>query len=53
VDYPYFKEIIKYNQNAADMNWHISGYSSGDLKRIKQFVSEINISNSKVNHFRT
>jgi transcriptional regulator with XRE-family HTH domain len=53
VDYPYFKEIIKYNQNAADMNWHISWYSSGDLKRIKQFVSEMNISNSKVKIFRT
>jgi len=53
VDYSYFKEIIKHNQNAADMNWHISWYSSGDLKRIKQFVSEMNISDSKVKIFRT
>jgi hypothetical protein len=53
VDYPYFKEIIKHNQNAADINWHISWYSSGDLKRIKQFVSEMNILNSKVKIFRT
>ena len=53
VDYPYFKEIIKYNQNSAAMNWHISWYSSGDLKGIKQFVSEMNISNSKVKIFRT
>lgn len=53
VDYPYFKEIIKYNQNSAAMNWHISWYSSGDLKRIKQFVSEMNILNSNVKIFRT
>jgi hypothetical protein len=53
VDYPYFREIIKHNQNAAAMNWHISWYSSGDLKRIKQFVLEMNISNSKVKIFRT
>jgi len=53
VDYPYFKEIIKHNQNAADMNWHISWYSSEDLKRIKQFVLEMNISHSKLKIFRT
>jgi len=52
VDYPYFKEIIRHNQNVAAMNWHISWYSSGDLKRIKQFVSEMNILSSNVDLFR-
>jgi len=53
VDYLYFKEIIKYNQNSAAMNWHISWYSSEDLERIEQFVTEMDISSSKVRVFRT
>lgn len=53
VDYLYFKEIIKYNHRAADINWYISWYSSEDLERIEKFVSEMDILNSKVRLFRT
>jgi hypothetical protein len=53
VDYPYFKEIINHNQNAINMKWYISWYSSGDLKRIDEFVSEMNILSSNVKLFRT
>ena len=53
VDYPYFKEIIKHNKNATNMKWYISWYSSGDLKRIGEFVSEMNILSSNVELFRT
>ena len=52
VDYPYFKEIIKHNKNATNMEWYISWYSSGDLKRIDEFVSEMNVLSSNVEFFR-
>ena len=53
VDYPYFKEIIKYNGNSTDMKWYISWYSIDDLRRITRFVSEMHISNSNVKLFKT
>jgi len=53
VDYPYFKEIIKYNTNSSKLKWFISWYSADDLKRIASFVSEMNISSSNVVLFRT
>jgi hypothetical protein len=53
VDYPYFKEIIKHNQNPTNMKWYISWFSSNDLKRIAEFVPEMNILSSNVELFRT
>lgn len=53
VDYPYFKEIIKYNRNSTDMKWYISWYSVDDLKRIIRFVTEMHIPNMNVKIFRT
>jgi len=53
VDYLYFKEIIKHNHRAVDINWYISWYSSEDLERIEQFVTEMGILSSKVRLFRT
>lgn len=53
VDYLYFKKIIKHNHRAADINWYISWYSSEDLERIEQFVTQMGILNSKVRFFRT
>ena len=41
VDYPYFREIIKYNRNKA--NLLITWYSSHDLYNIHKFVGEMNI----------
>jgi hypothetical protein len=53
VDYPYFKEIINCNQNATNMQWFISWYSSDDLKRISEFISNLKIMSSNVKMFRT
>jgi len=52
VDYPYFKEIIKYNTNSADLKWFISWYSSDGLRKITGFVSEMKIPNENVKLFR-
>ncbi|AGL03681.1 hypothetical protein Desgi_4443 [Desulfoscipio gibsoniae DSM 7213] len=30
VDYPYFKEIIKFNRNSTEVKWHISWHSVDD-----------------------
>lgn len=46
VDYPYFREIIKYNQNKA--NWLITWHSSRDLKSIRKFVGEMSIASNKI-----
>ncbi len=46
VDYPYFREIIKYNQNKA--NWLITWHSSRDLKNSHKFVKEMNIVCDKI-----
>ena len=48
VDYLYFKEIIKHNYRAVDINWYISWYNSEDFERIEQFVTEMGILSSKV-----
>ncbi|MDD2300118.1 MAG: hypothetical protein PHU69_10825 [Fermentimonas sp.] len=53
VDYPYFKEIIKYNRDSTEMKWCISWHSVDDLRRITRFVSVMDISNSNVELFRT
>lgn len=53
VDFPYFKKIIKYNQNRTELNWVFSWYNIEDLKRIKRFVAIMNIPNSNVQLFRT
>jgi hypothetical protein len=52
VDYPYFKEIIKYNTSSADLKWFISWYSSDGLRKITEFVSEMKIPNENVKLFR-
>ena len=46
VDYPYFREIIKCNQNKA--NWLITWHSSRDLEGIRKFVKEMNIACDKI-----
>lgn len=53
VDYPYFKEIIKYNRNSSELKWFISWYSTDDLRKITRFISAMNISSSNVEIFRT
>lgn len=53
VDYPYFKEIIKYNRNSTEVKWYISWHSVDDLRRITRFLSVMRISNSNVEIFRT
>lgn len=53
VDYPYFQEIIKNNRNATSMQWHVSWHSPDDLKRLYEFVSNLNITSSNVKIFRT
>lgn len=53
VDYPYFKEFIKHNKNAMNMRWYVSWHSMDGLRKITKFVSEMNLSNSKVEVFRT
>jgi hypothetical protein len=52
VDYPYFKEIIKYNTNSADLKWFISWYSSDGLRKITEFVSEMKIPAESIKLFR-
>ncbi len=52
VDYPYFKEIVKYNKDSSNLKWFISWYSKDDLNRISEFVSEMNITNENVMLFR-
>ncbi len=52
VDYPYFKEIIKYNTNSSELKWYISWYSADGLKKIIEYVSEMNISSENVKFLR-
>lgn len=52
VDYPYFKKIIEVNNNAKDLQWYISYYSNNDIKRIREFVSEMNIDINQVKVFK-
>ena len=53
VDYPYFKEIIKYNSNNSKLRWYISWHSIDGLKKITKFVSDMNIPRSNIILFRT
>lgn len=53
VDYPYFKEVIKYNKSRTKMKWCFSWHSVDDLKRITRFVLVMGISNLDVVLFRT
>ncbi len=50
VDYPYFLEINKYNQNKA--YWHIGYHSLNDLKNIIKFIEVMNISSDKFEIYR-
>ncbi|MEQ6376346.1 bacteriophage abortive infection AbiH family protein [Bacillaceae bacterium S4-13-56] len=52
VDYPYFKEIIKYNKNSSELKWFISWYSSDGLKKITKFLSDMQILAENVKLFR-
>ena len=52
VDYPYFKEIIKYNKNSSELKWFISWYSNDGLKKITKFASEMQISAENIKIFR-
>jgi hypothetical protein len=47
------KKLLSIIIRAADINWYISWYSSEDLERIEQFVTQIGILNSKVRLLRT
>lgn len=53
VDYPYFKEIIKYNSNISGLRWYISWHSIDGLKAITKYVSGMNIPRSNITLFRT
>lgn len=53
VDYPYFKEIIKYNKNSIELKWQISWYSPDDIRRIQRFISVMKIPSTNVSIFRT
>jgi hypothetical protein len=52
VDHPYFREIIKYNENSSELKWFISWYGSESLKKITEFVPEMKIPNKNVKLFR-
>lgn len=52
VDYPYFKEIINQNQNAANMKWYISWFSARDLKQIDAFANAMGIQSNHIELFR-
>ncbi|ATP56489.1 hypothetical protein CPT03_08390 [Pedobacter ginsengisoli] len=52
VDMPYFKEIIKVNENPENIDWEISYHSDWDLDRIKKFSEELNIISANVKSFR-
>lgn len=52
VDMPYFKEILKVNENPENIDWEISYHSDWDLDRIKEFSEELNIISANVNSFR-
>jgi len=53
VDYPYFKEIIKFNRNSTELKWQISWYSADDIRRITRFLSMMKIPNTNAAIFRT
>lgn len=53
VDYPYFKEIIKYHRDSNEIKWQISWHSPDDIRRIKTFLSVMEIPNKNVVIFRT
>ncbi|NLK52992.1 MAG: hypothetical protein GX295_11225 [Syntrophomonadaceae bacterium] len=53
VDYPYFKEIIKYHRNSNGIKWQISWHSPDDIRRITTFLSVMKIPNKNVAIFRT
>lgn len=51
VDYPYFSEIVRYNNGKAE--WYIGYHSSQDLQRITTFVNMMGLEISKIHIFRT
>ncbi len=51
VDYPYFKEIIKSNDNKAE--WYIGYHTYNDMKRLLELVEELDIQKEQVKIFRT
>ncbi|NLB91748.1 MAG: hypothetical protein GX786_11095 [Clostridiales bacterium] len=53
VDYPYFKEIIKHNENGTELKWQISWYSPEDIRRIQRFLSVMEIPSANVAIFKT
>ncbi|MBQ2942331.1 MAG: zinc-ribbon domain containing protein [Clostridia bacterium] len=51
VDYPYFREIVKYNDNKAF--WHIGYHGLADFKNVLAFVREMGIKDGSFEIFRT
>lgn len=50
VDYPYFKKII--NKNASLTEWYISFHCNKDIKRIEEFVKNLQISEKQIKIFK-
>ena len=47
VDYPYFREIKE--SVARDAQWHFYPFADDDKVRVKRLISELDITNSKIN----
>lgn len=52
VDYPYFEEILKNNDNKSDIILYISWYSEEDLKRIKKFCKIMRLEEKQIKLFQ-
>lgn len=52
VDYPYFKKIINNHKNANSIEWSISFYCNNDIKRIEEFVKNMQISTKQIKIFK-
>lgn len=53
VDWDYFSEVIRQNNNPQEIMWYFSCYSRADLDRIDAFVKNFDISRDKVLVFRS
>lgn len=52
VDWPYFRRILKVNQNRANIQWNISWYNEKDKLKIEKFASALGIDSNKIKLFR-
>lgn len=53
VDWDYYSEIIKYNEEKECIKWFFSCYGNGDLERVDNFTKHFGIKKEQVAIFRT